>query len=117
MEITTQMIATRRDRPSSCSERMPMNRSSTCGMPKYPRPHARQEAIDKNPYGLLAPKTFTSVVDGVAVRTMEKKPSYCFTLAMTVLMPPADATESTRIRTRTVTITTPCIKSDALSAR
>ena len=34
MEMTTQTMATRRESFSSFSERIPMNRSSTWGMPK-----------------------------------------------------------------------------------
>ena len=57
------------------------------------------------------------MVEGVAVRTMEKKPSMLFAFSMTVFSPPAETTDRIRISTSTVTITTPCMKSDALSAR
>ena len=48
-EITTHTVAMRREAFSSPSRRMAMNRSSTWGIPKYPRPQARVERMERRP--------------------------------------------------------------------
>ena len=55
MEISTHTVAIRRERVSFFSSSIAMKRSRMCGMPKYPRPHARVDTMVSRLYGAAVP--------------------------------------------------------------
>ena len=124
-EIITHTTAMRRERVSSSSRRIAIKRRSTCGIPKYPSPHARADATGRNPYTPASPKSGTpsaacctpSTVWGVAIPKKSRNPGISFTLSITAPRPPADAVPTQTITPRAMIITTACMKSEALSAR
>ena len=55
IEITTHTLAILLDIFSLFSSLIPIKRRRICGIPKYPSPHARVEAMVSAPYGLAFP--------------------------------------------------------------
>ena len=55
IEMTTQIDAILRDNVISLSSLIAINRRRICGIPKYPSPHAKVEAIFTAPYSTAAP--------------------------------------------------------------
>ena len=111
---------------TSSALRMPMKRTSTWGMPKYPSPHASIEMTDRTPYSAASPKTGisfsviwapASVSTGTAISVPLRKPGMACRKATVFSTPPAQATDPMRTTARAKNISTPWTKSVATTER
>ena len=109
-EMTTTM-AIERERLSSFASRMAMKRNRTWGMPKYPKPHAIEEAISNNDTGTAWPVSRLWLANRLA------KPSIEPTVEATLAIPPASKKPAIRMTINEKNISVPCMKSVVLSAR
>ena len=111
IEISTQVVATLLESESFFSSSIAMNLKRICGIPKYPRPHARVEMIWINPYGCAVPVTASCVC------VMEKYPASPFALSITTFAPPAFIVPKTRMIIRAADMMILCTKSVVDAAR
>ncbi len=100
-EMTTHTVAILREVFNSFSLRIAIKRSSTCGIPKYPSPHASVEIIVIKPYGADLP------VSGTKLRTMLKNPGIDLAFSTTPSIPPATLMPKNKITTSATDINNP----------
>lgn len=107
-DITSQVTAITLDAPTSLGLLIPIKRTKTCGIPKYPRPQAKPEKIAKEASVGCAK---LPSCNGLAELLKDKKPGMSESIDATCSTPPTEIIVPKNTTTKAVHIKMLCIKS------